>query len=58
MKKLTLFLSLAAAFCCALTLKAQPAGEAFGVYKADVDELALVSGFNSRQSYYNARKRL
>jgi AraC-like DNA-binding protein len=26
--------------------------------KADVDELALVSGFNSRQSYYNARKRL
>ena len=25
---------------------------------ADVDELALVSGFNSRQSYYNARKRL
>ena len=39
MKKLTLFLSLAAVFCCALTLKAQPAGEAFGVYKADVDEL-------------------
>ena len=26
--------------------------------KADVDELAMVSGFNSRQSYYNARKRL
>ena len=26
--------------------------------RADVDELALVSGFNSRQSYYNARKRL
>lgn len=26
--------------------------------KADVDELALVSGFNSRQSYYNAKKRL
>ena len=26
--------------------------------QADVDELALVSGFNSRQSYYNARKRL
>ena len=26
--------------------------------KADVDEIALTSGFNSRQSYYNARKRL
>ena len=26
--------------------------------RADVDELALVSGFNSRQSFYNARKRL
>lgn len=26
--------------------------------RADVDELALESGFNSRQSYYNARKRL
>lgn len=26
--------------------------------KADVDEVALSSGFNSRQSYYNARKRL
>lgn len=26
--------------------------------KADVDELAMACGFNSRQSYYNARKRL
>ncbi|MCR5710222.1 MAG: hypothetical protein K6G79_07050 [Bacteroidales bacterium] len=26
--------------------------------KADVDEVALASGFNNRQSYYNARKRL
>ncbi|MBQ4388815.1 MAG: helix-turn-helix transcriptional regulator [Bacteroidales bacterium] len=26
--------------------------------RADVDEVALESGFNSRQSYYNARKRL
>lgn len=26
--------------------------------KADVDEVALASGFNSRQSYYNARNRL
>ncbi len=26
--------------------------------QADVDEVALCSGFNSRQSYYNARKRL
>jgi len=26
--------------------------------QADVDEVALNSGFNSRQSYYNARKRL
>ena len=26
--------------------------------EADVDEVALSSGFNSRQSYYNARKRL
>lgn len=25
--------------------------------QADVDEVALISGFNSRQSYYNARKR-
>jgi len=34
--------------------------EAFKVAhpKADVDEISLVSGFNSRQSYYNARKRL
>lgn len=26
--------------------------------KADVDDVALASGFNNRQSYYNARKRL
>jgi AraC-like DNA-binding protein len=26
--------------------------------KADVDEIALASGFNNRQSFYNARKRL
>ena len=26
--------------------------------KADIDELAMACGFNSRQSYYNARKRL
>lgn len=26
--------------------------------RADVDEVALESGFNSRQSYYNAHKRL
>ena len=26
--------------------------------EADVDEIALCSGYNSRQSYYNARKRL
>lgn len=26
--------------------------------KADVDEVALASGFNSRQTYYNARKRI
>ena len=26
--------------------------------KADVDEIALSSGFNNRQSFYNARKRL
>lgn len=26
--------------------------------EADVDEVALLSGFNSRQSYYNARKKL
>ena len=26
--------------------------------EADADEIALLSGFNSRQSYYNARKKL
>ena len=26
--------------------------------EADMDEVALLSGFNSRQSYYNARKKL
>ena len=33
------FLLLLAAFCCTAPLKAQPAGEAFGVYKADIDQL-------------------
>ena len=40
MKKLTLFLTVMAALCCSLPLRAQqPAGTAFGVYKAGVDEL-------------------
>ena len=44
MKKTLLLLTLAAALCCSLPLRAQqPAGTGFGVYKAGVDELIRIS---------------